>query len=36
MKQEQLLVGHALDLPDMRPARTTAKEAARNATPVSD
>ena len=36
VKQEQVFVGAALDLPETRPARTTAKEAARNATPVSD
>lgn len=36
VKQEQVFVGAALDLPETRPARTSAKEAARNATPVSD
>jgi hypothetical protein len=38
LKQEQLFVGHALDLPTERPAtaRTVVKEAAKNATPVSD
>jgi 2-oxoglutarate dehydrogenase E1 component len=38
VKQEQMFVGHALDLPVTKAPteRATAKEAARNATPVSD
>ena len=38
VKQEQLFVAHALDLPEIKPPtqKSTSKEAARNATPVSD